>query len=303
MPLPDQAPTPGSRSFVAVPRYVLYGDAGNRTDWFVNVEPLDQRCRERGWVIKPHTHPRFCQLMLVSAGGGAMIVEGEVQPFAPGSVMVVPPHVIHGFDYQQDTQGWVITIENHYFDDLMERAPALRLLLARAGVVNLAPDSIAALAPDFATLANELASNAIASAIGAEIGLMGILLQLYRQWPEGGPAPAPGNSRHRLVERYRTLVEARFHTQPSLAVVATELGVSVSQLRLACDEVAGMSPLAILHARLLAEARRYLAYTALPIAEIAATLGFSEASYFTRFFTRKMGQTPSQWRHAIAARV
>jgi hypothetical protein len=37
-----------------VPRYHLYGETASGTgDWFVNVEPLADRCRANGWRIEP----------------------------------------------------------------------------------------------------------------------------------------------------------------------------------------------------------------------------------------------------------
>ena len=49
------------------------------------------------------------------------------------------------------------------------------------------------------------------------------------------------------------------------------------------------------------EALRDLAYTALAIKQIADGLGFTDAGYFTRFFQRQTGHTPSAWR-ALTAR-
>lgn len=300
------APTiPFSQSRVAVPRYVLYGDAGPRPDWFVHIEPVDRRCRERGWEIKPHIHPRFAQVMIVSEGGGTLTLEGSECAFRPGSVVVMPPHAIHGFRYDRDSMGWVITIENHYLADLLERAPALQALMTRPGVFDCDPSILGDVAQSAERLAGELEGCLSGSAIGAEIHLMSILLLLFRHWPRGdvAAAPAPGHNRVRLVERYKAVVEARFRQQPALADVARELGVSVSQLRLACTSVAGMAPLAILHERILSEARRCLAYTGMSITEIADELGFSEGSYFTRFFTRNTGETPSEWRRAQGQRI
>jgi AraC family transcriptional activator of pobA len=49
------------------------------------------------------------------------------------------------------------------------------------------------------------------------------------------------------------------------------------------------------------EAQRDLAYTTLSIKQIGLDLGFADAAYFTRFFQRETGLTPSAWR-ARAAR-
>jgi AraC family transcriptional activator of pobA len=54
----------------------------------------------------------------------------------------------------------------------------------------------------------------------------------------------------------------------------------------------------------LLEAQRDLAYTTLSIKQIALGLGFGDAGYFTRFFQRLSGRTPTQWRgQAYAARA
>ena len=44
-------------------------------------------------------------------------------------------------------------------------------------------------------------------------------------------------------------------------------------------------------------ARQLLTDTQVPLAQIAAALGYSEASAFTRAFRRWSGQTPKTWRN------
>jgi AraC family transcriptional regulator, transcriptional activator of pobA len=56
------------------------------------------------------------------------------------------------------------------------------------------------------------------------------------------------------------------------------------------------SALGAIHERLLLEAKRDLAYAQLSVKEIALTLGFADAAYFTRFFTRHTGLSPRRFR-------
>ncbi|MDH7639263.1 helix-turn-helix domain-containing protein [Sphingomonas oryzagri] len=287
----------GSVSAAAVPRYILYGDASARPDWFVNVEPLDQRCRERGWVIAPHTHPRFMQMVVVDEGGGEMSVEGETIPFSSSSILVVPPHRIHGFRYLEATTGWVLTIEINYLADLLVRAPALKTVLDVPGVFDLTVAILPSIAEEISGLAQELAEMRPGNAIGAEIKLLSVLLLLLRNWPASdGQRRPPADSRSALVERYKELVERRFREQPQLTEVAEELKVSVSQLRLACKTVAGVSPLELMHDRIAGEAKRCLIYTTMSIAEIADWLGFADGAYFSRFFAKAAGKSPTNYR-------
>jgi AraC family transcriptional activator of pobA len=100
------------------------------------------------------------------------------------------------------------------------------------------------------------------------------------------------------LARYRALVEASFRSQPSLAALAQQLGITPTQLNRVCRQLTGRSALALLHARMMLEAQRDLAYTTLSVKQIALGLGFGDAGYFTRFFQRLSGRTPTQWRGA-----
>jgi AraC family transcriptional activator of pobA len=52
----------------------------------------------------------------------------------------------------------------------------------------------------------------------------------------------------------------------------------------------------LIHARILLEAKRQLHYTDSAVKEIATSLGIDDAAYFTRFFTRRVGVSPREFR-------
>ncbi len=54
-----------------------------------------------------------------------------------------------------------------------------------------------------------------------------------------------------------------------------------------------------IHERLVLEARRLLFHTDNSLKEIGFDLGFSDASYFNRFFKRETGVTPAGYRSNI----
>ena len=55
----------------------------------------------------------------------------------------------------------------------------------------------------------------------------------------------------------------------------------------------------MIEARRVLEAKRLLAHSDAPVAEIAARLAFADASYFGRFFRRHVAQSPGAFRAAI----
>ena len=289
----------GSRTAVQVPRYALYGDLASARQWFVNVEPLDQRAAAQGWTIEPHTHPKFTQLVFILAGKGEMTLDGEIMPFVAPGILVVPPFHIHSFHYERATQGSVITIENSYLAELLARAPDLRLVLESGGSYSLSIAAKEVITTAVRALAAELADSHKGWIVGAEIHFLHILVTLLRDRP-GDPGHARSH-RGGLVGRYRMLVEERYRTQPDIDEMAAALGVTSAQLRLACKAAAGQSPLALLHNRVVAEARRCLMYSSMSVAEIGYSLGYEDSAYFSRFLAKRLGSTPTDFRKALGS--
>ena len=103
-----------------------------------------------------------------------------------------------------------------------------------------------------------------------------------------------------IRDSFQALVEARLRQQPGLAELATQIGITPTQLNRVCHRVLGHSALGVLHGRLLLEAQRELGYTAMSVKQVAIGLGFADAGYFTRWFQRHTGLTPTAWRSASA---
>jgi AraC family transcriptional activator of pobA len=99
-----------------------------------------------------------------------------------------------------------------------------------------------------------------------------------------------------LLRRFRGLVERHYAQHHSIARHARALGVSEQRLRRCCLALTDHSPGELQHLRQLREAQRQLHYTARPIARIALDLGFADPAYFSRFFTRRIGVSPRQYR-------
>lgn len=60
-----------------------------------------------------------------------------------------------------------------------------------------------------------------------------------------------------------------------------------------------VSPCDIMEERLVLEANKMLAGNKMPVAEIAAKLGYTEATNFTKFYKGMTGQTPLQYRKQV----
>jgi AraC family transcriptional activator of pobA len=74
------------------------------------------------------------------------------------------------------------------------------------------------------------------------------------------------------------------------------LAISPGHLSALCTQFAGTGAKALLERALASRARRMLLYTDETVDRIGASLGFKDPSYFTRFFRRETGETPSGFR-------
>ena len=132
------------------------------------------------------------------------------------------------------------------------------------------------------------------SIIGLNLSL--ILLHLWRAVGVPLSPPQFPGSGAGLVQRFRQLVEVHFREGLRIEDYADQLGVTRGRLHDACVRSEGTPPLAIVHARVIEEAQRRLTQTQMPVEQVAYSLGFRDASYFNRFFTRLTGVTPGVFR-------
>jgi AraC-like DNA-binding protein len=114
-----------------------------------------------------------------------------------------------------------------------------------------------------------LPADAAATPPDLEAGIFGRLIREVEQ----------GFARTRRVEEY-----------------AARLGCSVRTLTRACLAATGRSAKQVIDDRVALEARRLLACTQLPVAEVGQRLGFTEPTNFGRFFQREVGCSPGAFR-------
>ena len=93
---------------------------------------------------------------------------------------------------------------------------------------------------------------------------------------------------NRLVESHQVSREVLFY--------ANELGVSSGYLNEVCNEVSGHSAKAIIDSAVTARLKYELSYTTKSIQELSDEYNFPSQSYFTRYYKRMSGLTPSEFR-------
>jgi AraC-like DNA-binding protein len=125
-----------------------------------------------------------------------------------------------------------------------------------------------------------------------------LILRVAMLLPQEHPAASTldGAAEAAAFLRFRREIERSYADTRRVEEYAARLGCSVRTLTRASLAATGRSAKQLIDDRVALEAKRLLAYTDEPVAEIGYRLGFPEPTNFGRFFAREVGLSPGAFR-------
>jgi len=286
-----------SSSVSVIPHYFLYGETTRDVDQqFLHVETIDSRSRQHDWSIKPHVHAELHHLLFIEKGGGQFYIDAEAINIDGPVIISVPAQSVHSFGFDSRTEGWIITSSCALLQRIARVHPEFEPLLYQPTVLKLELHQAEPFRNNLALLMRESVDQQVAHGAALESIFLSILVDAVRIKIKTDVVVSMHHADVELVSRYKTLIEKHFHERIGAAEYAAKLCVCHESLRSACARITGTSPLALLNARRLLEAKRCLLYTSINIAEVAYRSGFEDPAYFSRFFARSVGKAPREYR-------
>ncbi|MDH0303375.1 MULTISPECIES: helix-turn-helix domain-containing protein [unclassified Pseudomonas] len=288
------SPLPG------IPLFQLYGEnrAWPDTD-LLHCESIPARSRLHHWEIKPHQHAELFQLLYVQRGEARVEIEGRHSVIREAAIQVVPPLTVHGFHFSADIQGHVLTFGTALLSELEQRLGVALHMLAAPRCYPLGKDR-SRLHRLIDTLQQEYQGNAPARAAMLQALVTALMVWLSRQQQALQPRSRDERDQQSLG-RFLRLIEAHYREHLGVDVFARRMAITSVQLNQLCRTLTGQTALQLIHQRVLLEARRNLAYTRMSIGQLSDSLGFTDPTYFARFFKRLTGQTPNGYRKSVQA--
>lgn len=127
--------------------------------------------------------------------------------------------------------------------------------------------------------------------------LQAFLLQLLED-KEKIKSDKPAEDRRQLTN-FQYLLEQKFLRVHAVHAYATELKITEKKLAAVTKQFLGLSPLQVIHNRLLLEAKRLLLFEGSSHKEIAYQLGFDSPATFSQFIKTRTGYNPSDLHHHL----
>ena len=296
--------TPPVQPAYRIPTFGLYGtEAEAGLSAYAHIERIASRAPAHGWRIGSHRHADLSQFLLVTNGGGTLTLDGAPHPITPPWFVWLPAGVVHGFDFEADTGGLVLTLSA----DVVSAAAAagadrtaLSALVAE-GMVGTVPaaDEIGV---DVAAVMHAIEREHAMPRSGTNTALTATVMLLFvallRTSTQRRLDRHLGETQASEFRRFRAFVERNFRRQHAVAEVARELGITPQRLHAVTYRAVGKGPLAVLHERIMLECKRELMFTDKRIAEIAFDCGFEDPAHFSRFFSQRAGLSPRAYRTA-----
>ena len=246
-----------------------------------------------------------CHAFLLTKGHGVLSLAERTACEIAAPVLLWLPRPLRGaVQLKAGSEGYTAFVT----DEFVQRTASDPLLLAHrqpfltsfgmagAELIGAKLPSLSATFQAMVEESREMAPGA-AAALSLHLGL--VILHLWRGAGLNGTQARSGQT---TLQRFTQLVERHYREGLHVADYASRLGVSPAHLHKACIRLAGSTPLALVHNRLLEEAKVRLRAGDLSVAQVGYSLGFRDAGYFNRFFKRLTGQSPGAFQRSTGTR-
>ncbi|EED33367.1 transcriptional regulator, AraC family [gamma proteobacterium NOR5-3] len=287
-----------------IPNYDLYGEPriGSAATGF-HIEDIEERSKGLDWVIKPHRHRNLFQILCIFEGKADVQIDSLRHVMKGCSLLSVPAGVVHAFNFQPGSEGVVITLSTENIATVLGQGDAdyLRPLIETATVIDLNSKRITQLSQCISMLREEFLAHADRKLSALLLLTKLLLITAKRQVDSQLIATAAIPQHLKTVERFRDLVEKHYKEQWQVNRYAKELNVSTSTLNRMCHKSLDTNAKAIIHDRVILEAKRRLTYTQQPLDQIAYHLGFKDPAYFSRLFKISENISPRDFRKSQQA--
>lgn len=243
----------------------------------------------------------FHLIILVTDGKPVQQLDFEPIQCGPQSVLIVKPGQVHSFGMETNWDGWLIIFRSEFIPATVDAALNLR----PASILNRLPSHIALCREGLqtatqiaVTMARDARDGTPSEAIHTLLRYQLCTLVLRLGLSTGQPTAAglQHSPTMKRFARFCDLVEEHFPTWHQVRPYADALGCTEKSLNRSTRNAADLSPKDFISQRIILEAKRLLAHSSQPIYLIAADLGFDEPTNFAKFFRRKAGKTPVEFR-------
>lgn len=221
-----------------------------------------------------------------------LTIDFEEVQLAGNTVLYIRPGQVHFMASMREAKGWSLSIDpmlvekdyRNMFEEqfLTQRAVALDTPVS-ARMSEIARLLYATIQAKQTVFSNRVILNLANVFIGA-------IAEQYADLDENLQHHKSRSAQ--IAHQFKELLSGSFKTMKSPTQYAKVLNYSLSHLNESVKHITGFPVSYWIHQQVVLEAKRLLYYTDMDVKEIAFSLGYEDHTYFSRLFTKFVGQSP-----------
>lgn len=280
-----------------------YGDSRlDLVEEFIHFEQLVNRSEYYQWSINQHAHSDLFQIFVIEQGSGWVLSHERRLPYQAPGYFILPTHVQHGFEYNPDTKGTVITLSDFKLETLTRPNPDVIRGISQVYVGHAAEPG----SPDHAvyellqSCLREYHGNAFGRGLTLQYTIGLVLVHVCRllRGEEASPEPSDKSSQ-RYFRTFANLIRRQYSISKTVESYAEDLKISTGHLNRICKQVCGKTSKDVILDYLTEQIKIDLQHTNENISQIAGAFGFKDMGYFSRFFKQRTGLSPNEYRKGV----
>lgn len=251
--------------------------------------------------IKPHRHS-FYQILWFQPASDHF-VDFEIQKLSENTLVFLDKYQIHYFCPYSKNEGFLIHFNDYFLLNQAQDAPKyLRYFLFNGlgQTYNTIPEETQIKLGRLLNLMQDELKEARFQQKEMLYHLFSSFLVAAERIKRKNRNDQPQeNADYEVLFAFKEATEQKLSESTSVTELSEQLNVSSKKLSAITQIYLHQTPAQFIANRKALEAKRLLSNTQLSIKEIAFSLGFDQATYFTKFFKKQTDLTPKEFRAAL----
>lgn len=252
----------------------------------------------------PHRH-NYYEVFLFIEGGGFHDIDFQAFEIKDNSIHFVSPGQVHLVRRELQSRGYVIFFSrDFYYLNLQDKNILFELPFlnnnTKRPILDLDVQAFQELLSLFQSIEREYNGETSfkEELIRSYLNIMLIASRRLFKESDVGEATS-SSSTAKLFRQFKILLEENFDKLHQVQDYAGLMAITEKYLNELCKKTVGKTASELIHERIILEAKRLLLHSDLNNKEIAFMLSFEDPSHFSKFFKRKAGSTPTQFRKGL----
>jgi AraC-like DNA-binding protein len=247
-------------------------------------------------IAQPHRHD-FYYCVLLEKGHMELEVDFQQVQLRDQSLYLSYPGQVHQVNAARMERGWFLAFDPAMLDEQLKNI--LDQCLSEVIQLPLSPDQskrFSAFINHLYTVYNDPAQQFRQAVTQAMVTAFVYQLASAYLLVERVDLVRHSTRSIEITKNFKQLLRRHFKSMKKPAEYAMQMNITVSYLNDTVRTVTGFPVTYYIQQELMREAQRLLYHSNLTVKEIADTLGFEDANYFNRLFSKVMGISPGAFR-------